>query len=322
MHLKKLTALNESIRSAEDESKKANEALKTATAELEKALTESEYSDIAAAKADMLPAETRRQLHEATVAYDTSVEKNRQDLETKKSELAGTAEPDSALFDERQKEIDEEAKEFTARDAELRTNTDRLEKKLCALTAKSEHYKANIQQAESDLAFARKLRGDTGIGIQRYVLAVMFNQVIAEANRMLENVHGGRYRLFRTDEKGAGNKRGLKLKVYDSRSPENKDGRSVAMLSGGEKFLVSLALSIGMSVIAQKTGVRIEALFIDEGFGMLDDSSINDAMTVLDSVRRTSGTIGIISHVQLLEATIPTHLEVVKKETGSTIVMC
>lgn len=318
----KLTALNESIRSAEDESKKANEALKTATAELEKALTESEYPDMAVAKANMLSQEERLQLHKSIVEYDTSVENNRQDLETKKNELGGTTELDSALFDERQKEIDEEAKEFAARDAELRTNTDRLEKKLCALTAKSEHYKANIQQAESDLAFARKLRGDTGIGIQRYVLAVMFNQVIAEANRMLENVHGGRYRLFRTDEKGAGNKRGLELKVYDSRSPENKDGRGVAMLSGGEKFLVSLALSIGMSAIAQKTGVRIEALFIDEGFGTLDDSSINDAMTVLDSVRRTSGTIGIISHVQLLEATIPTHLEVVKKETGSTIVMC
>lgn len=113
--------------------------------------------------------------------------------------------------------------------------------------------------------------------------------------------------------------RGLELKVYDNRSPDT-EGRSVAMLSGGEKFLVSLSLSIGMSTVAQKTGVQIEALFIDEGFGTLDDSSIHDAMDILESVRRSSGMIGIIIHVQLLENNIPTHLEVIKANGGSTIV--
>ena len=135
---------------------------------------------------------------------------------------------------------------------------------------------------------------------------------------MLAKVHGGRYHLYRSDEKGKGNKRGLELKVYDNRSPET-NGRGVAMLSGGEKFLVSLALSIGMSTVAQKGGVQIEALFIDEGFGTLDDSSIHDAMEVLESVRRSSGMIGIISHVQLLESNIPTHLEVIKSGEGSRI---
>ena len=100
------------------------------------------------------------------------------------------------------------------------------------LTKDKAHFDENIHQAESDLAFAKKLRGDTGIGLQRYVLAIMFNQVIGEANRMLSKVHGGRYHLFRSDDKGAGNKRGLELKVHDNRSPE-KEGRSVAMLSGG-----------------------------------------------------------------------------------------
>ena len=187
------------------------------------------------------------------------------------------------------------------------------------LQKKWAHFDAEIQEAEDDLAFARKLRGDTGLGLQRYVLAIMFNQVIGEANRMLEKVHGGRYHLYRSDEKGAGNKRGLELKVHDNRSPDT-EGRSVAMLSGGEKFLVSLSLSIGMSTVAQKTGVQIEALFIDEGFGTLDDGSIADAMDILESVRRSSGMIGIISHVRLLESNIPTHLAVKKTNAGSTIV--
>lgn len=94
----------------------------------------------------------------------------------------------------------------------------------------------------------------------------------------------------------------------------------VLTIAGNHDSAERLALSIGMSTVAQKTGVQIEALFIDEGFGTLDDSSIHDAMDILESVRRSSGMIGIISHVQLLENNIPTHLEVIKTNGGSPIV--
>ena len=77
------------------------------------------------------------------------------------------------------------------------------------------------------------------------------------------------------------------------------------LFSGGEKFLASLALSIGMSTIAQKSGIRIEALFIDEGFGSLDEDSITDAMQILGSIQQANGLVGIISHVQLLQERIP-----------------
>ena len=316
-----LATLQETIRNAKEEKEKAIEALINAERMLKAALAEKGYLDLVNAKADMLPAMHRQRLHEQIVAYETSCKENEAALREKQSELAAETEPDASLFEERQEEINKEASEFNRKDAELAGSIARWEKKYKSLAEKSKHYAENIHQAESDLAFARKLRGDTGIGIQRYVLAVMFNQVIGEANRMLVNVHGGRYQLLRSDEKGSGNKRGLELKVHDNRCPE-KEGRTVGMLSGGEKFLVSLALSIGMSTVAQKSGVQIEALFIDEGFGTLDDNSIHDAMNVLDSVRRSSGTIGIISHVQLLEANIPTHLEVVKKESGSCIQIC
>ena len=316
-----LVKLREAINHADDEKKKAEAAVKDAEAALKKALTENGYSDISEPKADMKTSEERQQMNKRVVEYDKECKDNRKLLSEKSLALDGKTEPDESGFEEREQAIKAEADEYSRRDEALRGTIDRLSEKLVMLEEKWKHYKENIRQAESDLAFARKLRGDTGIGIQRYVLAIMFNQVIGEANRMLENVHGGRYRLFRTDDNSTGRKRGLELKVHDSRAPE-KDGRSVSMLSGGEKFLVSLALSIGMSTVAQKTGVQIEALFIDEGFGTLDNSSINDAMNVLDSVRRTSGTIGIISHVQLLEANIPTHLEVIKKDSGSRIAMC
>lgn len=316
-----LSAQHEAIRNANEEKQKAAQALENVEGLLSTALKERDYPDLAAAKADMLPATRRQSMHGQIVAYETSCKENAAALREKQSELSTVSEPNASLFEDRQAEITGEASEFNRKDAELAGTIARWEKKHKNLAEKSRHFAENIHQADNDLAFARKLRGDTGIGIQRYVLAVMFNQVIGEANRMLVNVHGGRYQLLRSDEKGSGNKRGLELKVHDNRCPE-KEGRTVGMLSGGEKFLVSLALSIGMSTVAQKSGVQIEALFIDEGFGTLDDDSIHDAMNVLDSVRRSSGTIGIISHVQLLEANIPTHLEVVKKDTGSLIKLC
>ena len=317
---KRLTALRERIRGAEKEKEQAGEKLHAAEAAMFDALQKLGYSDAAAAKEKLASADERQKMHEKIVAFETSLKEATFDSEKRREALAGRTEPDAAEFIARQTEITEETNRFVQRNAELGTDIARLERKRAALTAKWTHYKDNAQQAESDLAFAKKLRGDTGIGLGRYVLAIMFNQVIGEANRMLKNVHGGRYQLFRSDEKGTGNKRGLELKVHDNRCPE-KEGRSVGMLSGGEKFLVSLALSIGMSAVAQRSGVQIEALFIDEGFGTLDENSINDAMNVLDSVRRSSGMIGIISHVKLLEDNIPTQLHVQKRETGSTIEM-
>ena len=313
-----LTKLEADIKSAEEEYSSALKKAGTARKELDTVLRANGIDDYKTVKEKLLTDKERNKLHAEIVSYETSLSDVGKELEKKKDELKEKVEPDKSKFEERQNEITHELSSFKGKSTEIITTVARLEQKLKELKKSKAHYDKNIRQAESDLAFAKKLRSDTGIGLQRYVLAIMFNQVIAEANRMLSKVHGGRYHLFRTDDKGNGNKRGLELKVHDNRSPE-REGRSVGMLSGGEKFLVSLALSIGMSAVAQKSGVQIEALFIDEGFGTLDDSSIHDAMDVLDSVRKGTGTIGIISHVRLLEANIPTHLEVIKKESGSTI---
>ena len=75
-----------------------------------------------------------------------------------------------------------------------------------------------------------------------------------------------------------------------------------------------------MSTIAQKSGIKIEALFIDEGFGSLDEDSISDAMNVLNSIQEANGLVGIISHVQLLQDRIPTKLRVEEIEKGSHII--
>ena len=316
----RLSALQNSVKTAQGETQSAQRVWEAGKKALDDALTENGYREMQRVKADLRTDEQRSALLEKISSYDGDVKHNRETLEQTQQALHGLTPPDSSQFDARQREIQAQSDSFTKTETQLTTDIGRLTQKQTALAGKQAHFDRHCQQYTDDLEFAKKLRGDSGIGLQRYVLAILFQQVIGEANRMLGKVHGGRYHLYRSDDKGKGNKRGLELKVYDNRRPDT-EGRSVSMLSGGEKFLVSLALSIGMSTVAQKGGVQIEALFIDEGFGTLDDSSIHDAMEVLESVRRSSGMIGIISHVQLLESNIPTHLEVVKSGSGSCLRM-
>ena len=146
----------------------------------------------------------------------------------------------------------------------------------------------------------------------------MMNSITAQANRLLENVYGGRYRLHRTDETtGRTLKGGLELEVSDS---QNNRRRSVRTLSGGEKFLVALSLAIGLSTVvqAQGEGIRLEAMFIDEGFGSLDRESIQDALEILQSIRHTAGVVGIISHVAELKDRIDRQIIVSKEKSGGS----
>lgn len=166
--------------------------------------------------------------------------------------------------------------------------------------------------------FVKAMRGDTSIGIERYVLGIMLSSITKNANELLKKVHGGRYQIYRSDEtSGRTRKFGLELSIYDTYSCSF---RSVVSLSGGEKFLVSLALSLALSTVVQARsgGVVMEAMFIDEGFGSLDEQSIGDALQILSAMANTKAMIGIISHVELLKENIPYGIEVEKQRNGST----
>ena len=104
--------------------------------------------------------------------------------------------------------------------------------------------------------------------------------------------------------------------MYDSHTNAR---RSVTTLSGGEKFLVALSLAIGLSTVvqAQGSGIRLEAMFSDEGVGSLDREAVADALEVLQGIQRSSGVGGIISHVEQLTETIPTRIEITKGKQGS-----
>ena len=305
---------------AESETKRAKSNYEKTEAELKKALEDNGFKSVEEAEELLLSGDEVKALSTKIAEYDAAVKTAKGSLNNLKEELKGKEEPDE---DESRQELEKAQQQKLSYETSTRVlgnEIDRLTKKLDKLKKDSEGLDEAYREATEDLAFAKSLRGDTGTGLQRYVLGIMFSSVVSAANKMLEMVHGGRYRLFRSDDKAQGsNKRGLELKVYDKNS-EDHDGRFVSTLSGGEKFLTSLALSIGMSTVAQKSGIKIEALFIDEGFGSLDEDSIEDAMNVLKSIQEANGLVGIISHVQILQDQIPSKLRVEKDGKGSHIV--
>lgn len=307
----------ELARQEEELTQKKQEAAMQAVA---KGLSEHGFADIKEAERLLMGEKELEGMRRQIADYDAGKKAAEEQVMRLQEELGRQQEPDEEACKTELARLEKLQETYAKETAVLSETIRRLSQKAEKLALAGEGLEEKLLEAEQDLAFAKKLRGDAGTGLQRYVLGILFSSVIAAANRMLSMVHGGRYRLFRSDEKAQGsNKRGLELKVYDKNSEEH-EGRFVSTLSGGEKFLASLALSIGMSTIAQKSGIRIEALFIDEGFGSLDEDSITDAMQILGSIQQANGLVGIISHVQLLQERIPTKLRVEEMEKGSHII--
>ena len=160
--------------------------------------------------------------------------------------------------------------------------------------------------------------GDGGkLSFERFVMGFVFKEVLATANKYLDIMFGGRYQLEHEAKASAANKAaGLNIAVYDS---ETGESRKSASLSGGESFLVSLALALGLSDVVQNHagGVKLDTLFVDEGFGSLDEQSLNRAMDVLNKLKEGNKLIGVISHVDKLENSISSKIHVHANSSGS-----
>jgi exonuclease SbcC len=155
--------------------------------------------------------------------------------------------------------------------------------------------------------------------LSAYVLSERLRQVVAAANERLCDMTDRRYALEQADEKGAGEQRGgLSLRVRDEWSGKQRDP---ATLSGGETFLVSLALALGLAdtVTHEAGGTQLDTLFIDEGFGALDATTLDGVMDTLDSLRDGGRVVGLVSHVAELRNRVPCQLEVRKARRGSTL---
>lgn len=155
--------------------------------------------------------------------------------------------------------------------------------------------------------------------LSAYVLAARLEEIAAAATVRLAVMTDGRYTIEHSDAGAKGQKRGgLELLIVDGWTGQS---RHPATLSGGETFLASLALALGLAdvVSAEAGGARLETLFVDEGFGSLDPSSLDMVLDVLDRLRDGGRAVGIVSHVTELRQRIPAQLHVVKARGGSRV---
>lgn len=176
----------------------------------------------------------------------------------------------------------------------------------------------NIVKVLSDTANG-SLIGKQRITFENYVQSYLMQAVLVEANKRLIKMTDSRYELKRKEIETKMNiKTGLDFSIFDSYTGKERD---VASLSGGEKFKASLALALGLSdaISNNRGGIKIDSLFIDEGFGSLDSESLNHALNILSDLSGNDKLVGVISHVSELMSRIDNKILVNKTNTGSVV---
>lgn len=183
-----------------------------------------------------------------------------------------------------------------------------------------------VQQLETKLRWVKALSdtangtlpGKEKIKLETYIQMTYFDRIIDRANLRLTAMTGGQYHLKRkVEDRNRRSQVGLELNVIDHYNGTQRDAKT---LSGGESFKASLALALGLSdeIQCSASGIRIDSMFVDEGFGSLDETSLQQAIQVLGGLTEGNRLVGIISHVSELKARIDRQIVVTKEKSGGS----
>jgi exonuclease SbcC len=316
-----LTAARTSGDAAAAQRQKAEIALTEARQCAANALSSSSFADETAYRSALLDEEKLQQRKMEEKAFEKKLEQLTGAHQQLSEQLQGLARPDLAVLT---------ATTAAAKEAKDRATAtwSRLDKRLSLLLdTRKKLASAAVEQKKLDDEYAvvgtlsDVANGQTGdkISLQRFVLSVLLDDVLIEAGHRLQLMSRGRYRLLRKEDRAKGNKAsGLELEVEDAYTGKT---RPVATLSGGESFMAALSLALGLSDVVQAYagGIRLDTLFIDEGFGSLDAESLDLAIRALVDLQATGRMIGIISHVAELKEQMPLRLDVIADRAGSRV---
>ncbi|TVX97374.1 SbcC/MukB-like Walker B domain-containing protein [Cohnella terricola] len=233
-------------------------------------------------------------------------------------ELEGKQRPAAEALQEALEELKRELEQVVSELHSVQRYEAEAKRLLEAIAKATEQFREIEQKLEQVSDIYQMLKGDNvlKISFERYILIEFLEQILYAANARLNDLSNGQFRLERSDRlESRGKQSGLGLDVYDAYTGQNRDVKS---MSGGEKFNASLCLALGMTDVIQsyQGGVSIEMMFIDEGFGSLDEDSLNKAIATLIDLQRAGRMIGVISHVQELKMAFPAALEVSKTKEG------
>ena len=261
--------------------------------------------------------DTEESVRKTLEQYRADRKSTEERIKAEEQATAGKERPDMLALNEKSKALQDQLKKASEKAAALKERTETLQKAVSDARAIEKELE-DLRKEEGlirglyDLTSGKKTR----ITLERYVLGTLLDDVANAANLRLLSMSRRRYSLHRmTDESGLG-KGGLSLEVSDSFTGRSRPANT---LSGGETFLASLSLALGLADVVQSRqgGVRLDTMFIDEGFGTLDPDSLNSAMNTLIDLQNTGRMVGIISHVPELEERIDARLRVTPAEKGS-----
>jgi len=303
------TQLASEIKTQSETLAKMHSDLEAAAAAWRTKREEANFDTDAAWQAAFLEDDSVKTLQAAVTQYRTELDQARGALTEAETACAGQVMPDLVQL---QKLHDEAAALFDT----LKEDSSRKRVRSEALRSTSSQIKearGGQQSLDDEFRVVQHLAD-----VARYVLGVILDEVLVAATHRLLHLSRGRYRLERRigvgDQRRAG---GLELDVFDGDTGES---RPVSTLSGGEGFQAALALALGLAEVTQNHagGIRLETLFVDEGFGSLDQEALQAAISTLIEANRDGRLIGIISHVSELKEHIDTRLDIHKTVTGSS----
>ncbi|MBZ5200874.1 SMC family ATPase [Planomicrobium chinense] len=282
------------------------------------ALQKSEFASEQAYQLAKLAERERTALKEAVQAFKQNRHTLTEQIKELQEQLSGQAPSDIGLLETElsQLKVEYEAALNTwNRSQDFRKSSEALMNSIIAASEKAMQAEQQFNRI-ADLHDMIRGQNDLKISFERYLQIEYLEQIIQSANERLKNLSNGQFYLMRSDRQEArGKQSGLGLDVYDAYTGQTRD---VKTLSGGEKFNASLCLALGMADVIQsfQGNVAIDTMFIDEGFGSLDDESLNKSIDTLIDLQKSGRMIGVISHVQELKAAIPAILEVKKSKEG------
>lgn len=307
-----------SLEHAERQLEEAREKLDKAMQQFIERITMEGFQSEEAYRAAKMPESERKQEKEAIRQFRENLSAKMQTVKDLQAELQEKERTDLTALAEQLQNLK------SAYEAALKTLEDSREYRKKAVSLKENIIGSSqeVAKREKELATITDLhdvlrgQNERKISFERYLQIEYLERIIEAANSRLNRLSNGQFHLMRSDRQEAhGRQSGLALDVYDAYTGQTRD---VKTLSGGEKFNASLCLALGMSDVIQsfQGSISIDTMFIDEGFGSLDEESLNKSIDTLIELQQSGRMIGVISHVQELKAVFPAVLQVAKTKEG------